>query len=199
MVSLLHYAEIEMEDTLRDRTIALAEKLIRHELAVTGEVANPFGYARQRVFHPDGRVETLFFYPHDTEVAPWWLGESARQASLAAAMRMMMEHTGDAALKAACERYADDQLNWILGLNPFDSSMMHGHGRNNPYYFFQGRFDFPQTPGGIANGITSAGNDEHGIEYITAPTPEIDDNYRWAEQWVPHDAWYLLALAEKKI
>ena len=31
------------------------------------------------------------------------------------------------------EKYAWDQLNWILGLNPFDCCMLHGSGHNNLY------------------------------------------------------------------
>ena len=55
--------------------------------AVTAEVNNPFGYARQLV-RTDGKVRTAFFFPHDTEAAPWWQGENARLASMAAAARM---------------------------------------------------------------------------------------------------------------
>jgi len=43
------------------------------------------------------------------------------------------------------------QLSWIVGRNPFDSSMLQGRGRNNADY----SSDFPNLPGGIVNGITS--------------------------------------------
>ena len=52
-------------------------------LRVTAEVNNPFGYARQLVRMGDGQMRTAFFFPHDTEAAPWWQGENARLASLA--------------------------------------------------------------------------------------------------------------------
>ena len=50
---------------------------LRFELSVTDEVNNPFGYARQLVRMGDGTVRTAFFFPHDTEAAPWWQGEDA--------------------------------------------------------------------------------------------------------------------------
>ena len=48
---------------------------------------------------------------------------------------------------------------------------------------------------GIENGITSGLEDEEGIEFITAPTNTVSDNWRWAEQWIPHASWYMYALA----
>ena len=173
---------------------------MRHELSVTNEVANPFGYARQFVQHGDGTKENQFFYPHDVETAPWWQGENARIASLAAAARSLTYYTKDAELAAALRKYADDQINWVLGLNPFDSCMLEGEGRNNIDYFFEGeRRDFIQCPGGIVNGITSALHDEHGIAFHADATDEVNDNWRWAEQWIPHATWYMYALCMKKI
>ncbi|TCC14580.1 glycoside hydrolase family 9 protein [Kribbella sindirgiensis] len=47
--------------------------------------------------------------------------------------------------------FAEDQMAWILGRNPYDVCMLQGRGRNNPEYYS----DFPNLPGGIVNGITS--------------------------------------------
>ena len=200
VVNLLNYCEIERQPEEKAAVLAVCEKLMRHELFVTNEVANPFGYARQFVQHGDGSKTTQFFYPHDVETSPWWQGENARIASLATAARSLSHHTQDAALAAALRKYADDQINWVLGLNPFDSCMLEGEGRNNIDYFFEGdRRDFIQCPGGIVNGITSGLHDEHGIAYYSAPTSEVDDNWRWAEQWIPHASWYMYALCMKKI
>ena len=200
VVNLLNYCAVERQAEDKAAVLAVCEKLMRHELSVTNEVANPFGYARQFVEHGDGTKENQFFYPHDVETAPWWQGQNARIASLAAAARSLAYYTKDADLAAALRKYADDQINWVLGLNPFDSCMLEGEGRNNIDYFFEGeRRDFIQCPGGIVNGITSALHDEHGIAFHADATDEVNDNWRWAEQWIPHATWYMYALCMKKI
>ena len=200
VVNLLNYCAVERQAEDKAAVLAVCEKLMRHELSVTNEVANPFGYARQFVEHGDGTKENQFFYPHDVETAPWCQGENARIASLAAAARSLAYYTKDADLAAALRKYADDQINWVLGLNPFDSCMLEGEGRNNIDYFFEGeRRDFIQCPGGIVNGITSALHDEHGIAFHADATDEVNDNWRWAEQWIPHATWYMYALCMKKI
>jgi hypothetical protein len=200
VVNLLNYYNIEIDENLRARVLDIVTKLMRHELAVTKEVNNPFGYARQLIQDGKGRIETRFFYPHDVETAPWWQGENARIASLSTAARYLTYYTDCEEFKAELNKYADDQINWILGLNPYDSCMMEGAGRNTNEYFFEARRDFIHCPGGIVNGITGGLEDEeHGIAFITEPTDEIKDNWRWAEQWIPHATWYLYALTMKKI
>ncbi len=199
VVNLLNYCAIERQKKDREEIVSLCEKLMRHELAVTNEVNNPFGYARQFVEHGNGERKNQFFYPHDVETAPWWQGENARIASLATAARSLSDWTQDESLKAGLLRYADDQINWVLGLNPFDCCMLEGEGRNNIDYFFEeDRRDFIQCPGGIVNGITSALDDENGIAFHDTPSAEVIDNWRWAEQWIPHASWYLYALCMKK-
>jgi len=195
VVSLLAYAEIAPErkaDILRAVRASL-----EWELAVTADVANPFGYARQLVQTTKGVRDTRFFYPHDTETAPWWQGENARLGSLATAARMAAPcFTGDRAFAARLRGYAQDQLNWILGLNPFDSSMLEGTGRKNPEYFYFGAYEYTNAPGGIVNGVTAGFKDESDIDFNVPHTVTGGDNdWRWGEQWLPHATWYLLAVA----
>ena len=88
--------------------------------------------------------------------------------------------------------HATRQLDWILGLNPYDACLLQGFGRNNPP-------SLPGAPnafGGVANGITAGFDDEHGIAFLPPPC-DTDErhNWRWSEQWLPHAAWLLLALA----
>jgi hypothetical protein len=173
------------------------EKLMRGKLDMTYDGENPFGYAKY-LLRKEGVDEVRFFFPHDTSVAPWWQGENARLASLSTAARLVAEETEDAAFRRQLKQFADDQLNWIMGLNPFDSCMMEGYGKNNIQYFFNGRYDFLNCPGGICNGITSGLEDEHGIAYVMEPCAEVNDNWRWAEQWIPHVSWFMLAQAAKK-
>jgi len=97
-------------------------------------------------------------------------------------------------------RYAADQLNWILGLNPFDVSMLHGSGRNNPEYIFFGTYQYRNAPGGICNGITSGFKDESDIDFnLMKDATGGDNEWRWGEQWLPHTAWYLLAVAARDV
>jgi hypothetical protein len=196
VVSLLNYLEIAPpaeQDPIRDAV----ERSLRFELTVTGEVNNPFGYARQLVRMGNGTVRTAFFFPHDTEAAPWWQGENARLASLAAAARMAMPlFAGKPELQAQLSLYAWNQLHWILGRNPFDACMLIGSGHNNPEYMFFRSYKYTSAPGAIVNGITAALSSEDGIAYNQGfAVTGKDDDWRWSEEWLPHAAWYLYAIS----
>jgi hypothetical protein len=174
--------------------LASCEALMRHTLELNSSCVNPFNYPRfLRV--EGGVLKPGFFFPHDSTAEPWWQGENARIASLAAAARTLARRTGDEELRRKLRALGDDQINWILGLNPFDCCMMEGFGRNHIQYFFLDRYDFLNCPGGIVNGITSGLHDDDGIALVTEPTDEVKDNWRWAEQWLPHASWLLYALS----
>jgi hypothetical protein len=166
-------------------------------LAITAEVNNPFDYARQLVRMGNGQVRSAFFFPHDTEAAPWWQGENARLASLAAAARMAAPlFSSDPKFQAQLEDYAWNQLHWILGRNPFDVSMLAGSGHGNAPYMFFRSWKYTNAPGSIVNGITAALDNEDGIAFNEgyAVTGQ-DEDWRWTEQWLPHAAWYLYAVS----
>lgn len=196
VVALLAFHDLAPK-AMRPRILDAVRRSLAFELAVTSEVPNPFGLARQKVQNKAGERRTAFFFPHDTETAPWWQGENARLASLAAAARLAAPCFADeSAFQAKLRSYAADQLNWILGLNPFDASMLHGTGHNNPEYGWMGTWQYENAPGGIVNGITSGLEDERGIDFnVPYSTTGRDDDWRWVEQWLPHGAWYLLAVA----
>ncbi len=59
--------------------------------------------------------------------------------------------------------FAQDALNWIVGLNPYDMCMLDGHGRNNPDYLPQ--YGFFNAKGGVCNGITGGFEDEEDIAF----------------------------------
>ena len=167
-------------------------------LGITSEVTNPFGYARQLVQDTTGKRYSTFFFPHNTETGYWWQGENARIASLATAARMTAPYfkQSDPKFYTALENYADNQLNWILGLNPYDACMLKGSGYNNPEYNFRGTYQYTSAPGSIVNGITSGMNDQHDIAFdIPFSVTGHDDDWRWVEQWLPHAAWYMLAVS----
>ena len=52
---------------------------------------------------------------------------------------------------------------------------------------------YQNSPGGIVNGITSGWDDELDIAFLPDSAPEGNE-WRWAEQWIPHSAWFLLAV-----
>ena len=194
VMALLNFSDIAQDAALCADISRVCDQAMAYQLAVTQEVNNPFGYARQLV-RTGGQNKTAFFFPHDTEAAPWWQGENARLASLAAAAYRTAGVTADADRKKALRRFAADQLDWILGLNPFDSCMMQGHGRNHIEYYSLDRYEFMACPGGIVNGITAGIDDGEGICYHREPDGVTLDNWRWAEQWIPHVSWYIWAVA----
>jgi len=200
-VSLLLYSEIA-DEAGRAMALEAVRKSMAFELAITAEAVNPFGYSRQLVQSKDGAAtrRSAFFFPHDTETAPWWQGENARLGSMAAAVRLAARLLGPGAEgpspAAGLRAFGRDQLNWILGLNPYDACMLHGHGRNNIPYMFFNSYEYTNAPGGICNGITGGYVEAEGIDFgLRFAETGKDDDWRWAEQWLPHAAWYLYAVA----
>ncbi len=196
VVSLLDYYEIA-DAAARPKVLTTVRKSLEFELAVSGEVANPFGYARQLVQSTNGFRRTAFFYPHDTETGLWWQGENARLGSMATAARLGARYfTDDPAFCRQLQTYAWNQLNWILGSNPYDSCMMQGAGRNNIFYMYFKSYEYNNAPGGICNGITGGRTDPDDIDFnVGFAVTGQDEDWRWGEQWLPHAAWYLYAIS----
>ncbi len=199
VVSLLYYLEIADEETKKE-VLEIVKKSMEFEMAVTEEINNPFGYSRQLVQNKEGTRRTSFFFPHDTEASPWWQGENARLSSMAAAARLASRYfSQDRKFCDELQAFAWNQLNWILGLNPFDICMLQGSGRNNPDYMFFDSYEYTNCPGGICNGITAGLYDEEDIDFhLTFTETGADHDWRWTEQWLPHAAWYLLAVSAKE-
>ncbi|MDH6219676.1 hypothetical protein [Streptomyces pseudovenezuelae] len=170
----------------------VAVEAIFDTLARTSAVPNPFGYPRQRVRPSGGTDRDAFFFPHANETGYWWQGENATIASLAAAACFCAEKMADV---SATDRErlldcADDQLAWITGRNPFQVCMLQGRGCGNVDY----ASDFPNLPGGVVNGVTSGSTDEDDVAFLPGDAPD-GESWRWAEQWIPHTGWSLLAVA----
>ena len=195
VISLLDYTQIAAPPA-RAKVLETVERSLRWELSVTSEVDNPFGYARQLVL-AGGTPRTAFFFPHDTEAAPWWQGENARLGSLAAAARMALPWFPDKPeFQAQLRAYAWNQLHWILGRNPFDATMLMGSGHGYAPYMFFRSYQYTGAPGGIVNGITAALDNEDGIAFnLGYAVTGKDEDWRWTEQWLPHAAWYLYAVS----
>lgn len=192
VIALLRYAEIEPDPARAAAAREAARRSLEFELSVTGEVVNPFGLARQYVKPVDGPPRTAFFFPHHNESGYWWQGENARLASLAAAALLARSRLAEeGGLGARLAAYAADQLDWILGRNPYDTCFLHGFGRRNPEYETRN----PNAHGGICNGVTAGFEDEQDIDFLPEPhASQGAHRWRWSEQWLPHAAWYLLAV-----
>jgi len=193
VIALLRYSETAGKGSkIAATAVEAARVAMRGELELVREVNNPFGLARQVVKPLDSEIRTSFFIPHTNETGYWWQGENARLASLATAARMVAVGcvATDPGFSARLERFASDQVDWIMGRNPFDVCMVHGRGRNNPFYGWYGL----NAPGGVANGITSGVDDENDIAWLPEPWASDDaQRWRWSEQWMPHAAWLTMA------
>jgi hypothetical protein len=196
VVSLLEYSQIA-SPAQQARVRDAVSRSLHFELWITSETNNPFGYARQLVRMGDGTIRSAYFFPHDTEAAPWWQGEDARLASLAAAARMAAPlFNDDPAFQRQLQSYAWNQLHWILGRNPFDASMLMGSGHGNAPYMFFRSYKYTSAPGAIVNGITAGFNNEDGIAFNEGfARTGLDEDWRWTEEWLPHAAWYLYAVS----
>jgi len=118
LVSLLYYYPYATAAT-QEKIKAVARRSLEHELSITHEVNNPFGYSRQLVQDTLGQRRPSFFFPHGSEASPWWQGENARLSSMAAAARLAVPlFAGDRSFSDSLETFALDQLNWVLGLTP---------------------------------------------------------------------------------
>ena len=172
-------------------------------VSITNKVDNPFGYARQ-TYKTQDKIKDGFFIPHDNESNYWWQGEDARIASLSAAAvyaaRSLNQNVAD-----SVQKYATDQLDWILGKNPYATCMMHGKGLKNPQKY-DGQSNYDATlEGGIANGISGKKQDGSGIAWTDDGVAAVGFDakkeawqvWRWDEQWLPHSTWYLMAVVER--
>jgi hypothetical protein len=80
-----------------------------------------------------------------------------------------------------------------MGSNPYNMCFVYGFGNNNVPYMHS-NFGHGSEKGGISNGITGKDGmaDGSGIDFKT----EAQGNeWRWTEQWIPHAAWFLQAVA----
>jgi hypothetical protein len=61
VIALVRYLDKEKDSRYRDTALTTIRKSLDYQLAVTGSVSNPYGYARQH-FKYRGVVKSGFFY-----------------------------------------------------------------------------------------------------------------------------------------
>ncbi|MEJ2883916.1 glycoside hydrolase family 9 protein [Pedobacter sp. GR22-6] len=196
VIALARYLDMEKEKRNRATALQTIKKALDYQLSITDAVSNPFGYARQHSLYK-GKLQQGFFIPHENESGWWWQGEDARLGSLAAAAivggRLVYPGKGAFGVKAELSEFAENQVSWILGRNPYDVCMMYGYGQHNVPYM-AAMYGHGTGKGGISNGITGKDGkgDGSGIDF------KVQDNgneWRWSEQWIPHTGWFLQAVS----
>ncbi|HDU8576696.1 TPA: glycoside hydrolase family 9 protein [Vibrio diabolicus] len=193
VIALCEYLAIEDDSVQIESVKRIVNRACEFEINISNKVTNPFGYPRQYVKGVNESKRDAFFVAHNNESGYWWQGENARLGSLATMAYLAQPHIASQEIQQQLSVFAQDALNWIVGLNPYDMCMLDGHGRNNPDYLPQ--YGFFNAKGGVCNGITGGFEDEEDIAFN--PPAQKDDmlqNWRWGEQWIPHGAWYLLAI-----
>jgi len=137
--------------------------------------------------------KTAFFMPHQNETRYWWQGENARLGSMATALILAAQAVDPRWRMSASDtvsRIAVGALDWVGGSNPAGTSFIEGFGPRNPV----GYSGKTNVVGGICNGIT-ASREDLSTPQFAPDAPTAWTNWRWVEQWLPHDAWYLLGIA----
>ncbi len=118
----------------------------------------------------------------------WWVGINAHLACNGIGMSKASRLLGEPRLGHLAQR----QLDWILGVNPFNASTMTGVGRQQPVLYRTGTFS-PPTPaidGGVMNGLGGSEADEARLD---------PSSYNTCEYWTPMVAFTSWLLGELQI
>ncbi|ABG58238.1 glycoside hydrolase family 9 protein [Cytophaga hutchinsonii] len=197
LVSLMEYMDVDVSKNAAITQVL--SKNIAWYMSISKEVNNPFNYMRE-YYKPYvngslGTAKKAFFVPHDNETGYWWQGENARLASMSTAL-LLAARKLNAQFTIGTDSISTfglAQLDWILGKNPFDVCMMTGAGTTT-YQNYPVASAIPNVKGGICNGITGKDTEETNIDWKPYASDDWQ-NWRWIEQWLPHDAWFLLAVS----
>jgi hypothetical protein len=199
VLALGEYLDIEPDAARAASAKAVIARSLAAQLALNAKVANPYDYPRQtfrmsKAGKPVGGRQEGFFMPHVNETGYWWQGESARLASLSYAAVIGGRATdpqagGTFGVAPDLATFAQANIDWTLGRNPYDLSLLYGFGAKNPPHADSAG---DMVVGGISNGITGAADSDSGRGIAFAAGPD-EQNWRWIEQWIPHTSWMLLA------
>lgn len=115
----------------------------------------------------------------------WWVGINAHLASHGIGLLKAAKRLDRPELTSLAQL----QLDWILGVNPFNASTITGAGRNQPKLYKTGAFDppTPLIPGGVMNGLGGTPSDEVRI---------IPGSWNTCEYWTPMVAYTMWLMAE---
>jgi len=117
----------------------------------------------------------------------WWVGINANLASAGVGLIKASSILNDPKLKALGQK----QLDWIIGVNPFNSSTIISVGYNQPRRFLNGNEFIPATPvlpGAVMNGLGGSKDDQ--------PNLILENNFQQSEYWTPMVAYTIWLMAE---
>jgi len=148
---------------------------------------NPFGLAKQSVGEQD-----FFFEPTST------LGHNFEILARAWSAIVTYQVTG----QQTALTFALDQIDWVMGKNPYGLCMMEGAGSHNPPRYHHRYDSIPgrersAVPGAIPNGFvrTPRALDQPGFDMSRSRIERDHPSYRTSEPWLVHNMWHLLAVS----
>lgn len=150
---------------------------------------NAFGIVPYGLYRSDpggaralGRFWFRYFYEENPK---WYVGSNSLLASSGVGLVKAARLLGRPDLLALAQR----QLDWILGCNPFNASLVMGAGYNNPQHMFGAEYDpaTPFLPGAVLNGITGDAHDRPQLR---------PGSYQECEYWTPMVCYTMWLLAE---
>lgn len=163
------------------------EVLCRAERMLT-LAENPFGV------YTFGPADKPNFFGTPADKGGWRVGTNSYLLEAAAYMAMACRYE----CRPEFMRFIYDQFNWVLGMNPYNISLMEGVGSVfAPSYHHRFAFSGVKrgaVPGGVVNGITwrSVGDDRPRFDMTGRDIPGYESN----EVWLPHNTALLNALAQ---
>jgi len=147
---------------------------------------NPFGITR--LMHGE---EPNYLFPR----GGWAVGNDSQYLSQAWAACLANRVVPDERWLA----YAERQLDWVLGLNPLNVCLMEAAGSINLPTYHHRYVMIPNNPrgavpGAVVNGIvgTDPYHDSPHVDMDPFPLAEYECN----EPWLPHNAFFVLAICE---
>jgi len=169
-----------------DHAAALRAALVAKANALLPLADNPFGVCAF------GTPDNPNFFNTPAEATQWRVGTNSHLLGAAAVALMAYRHEPDPRYL----RFAYDQINWVLGMNPFNTSLMEGCGDAFPPTYHH-RYTFAgvprgAVPGSVINGITyrGGGDDRPSLDLSGVDIPAFESN----ECWLPHNVNYLVVL-----
>ena len=172
------------DDPLVGRIRPLAERRVADLQKLC---AAPFGLVRTPA------ADGLVYFPAYADVNDWYVGGTMRYLDLAIEA-MMAARLG----VSAGQSLAENQVHWILGCNPFSTSLMEGVGSRfvaNYHHRYNSIPGNPRgaVPGALLNGIVRSWPHQDRPWLDLMPEPNAD--YHCNEPWLPHNNRWLLLLS----
>ena len=129
-----------------------------------------------------------YYFRNYDNVNDWYVGDS-REMLDSAYEALLLEKLGE----PKARQIAENQIHWILGRNPFNTSLMEGVGKNFVPNYHHRYNTLPGNPrgaviGAVLNGITRA---YPWLDLNPIPTADFQSN----EPWLPHNNRMLFVLS----